>query len=556
MRERQLKRTSESGCLTPSPSSADTTDKVNAAAGERAQLKIDIPANRYDLLCHEGISRSLLVYLGKLKQPELKLATPATPDGKPLELHVKPETAQIRPYVQAAVLRGVTFTAENYANFIDLQDKLHQNLARRRTLVSMGTHDLSTVTAPFTYEALPPEQIRFAPLNKPGQVLDGHGIMQLYETDTHMRGYLPIIRDSPVYPAIYDAERRVCSLPPIINSEHSKITLDTKDVMIEITATDETRLEFAMNIIVAMFSQYCAEPFSIEPMRVIYPNGKEHLTPNLAPRVTTARKSYINRCTGLGLSSQEMCKLLERMGHGARVLPPGSKPAADASSEVGPDEELIEVTIPCTRPDILHECDLMEEVAVAYGFDNLPKRFPSTSTVATPLPINKLGDAVRRECAYAGWVEVLPLILCSHDENFANLNQKDDGSTAIVLENPKSLEFQVVRTSLLPGMFKTMRENRKHALPIRIFEVSDVAFKDDKSERERMARNERHVTAVYCNRAANFEVIHGLLDRLMRILEVPHISSTDAKAEKGFYLEQHEGEQGYRLRFKCYPRMV
>jgi phenylalanyl-tRNA synthetase beta chain len=176
-------------------------------------------------------------------------------------MHVKPDTARIRPYVQAAVLRGVTFTPENYASFIDLQDKLHQNLARRRTLVSMGTHDLATIRAPFTYEALPPEQIKFVPLNRTQEV-DGHGVMQLYETDPHMRGYLPIIRDSPVYPVIFDVDKVVCSLPPIINSNHSKITLDTKDVMIEITATDETRLEFAMNILVAMFSEYCAQPFT------------------------------------------------------------------------------------------------------------------------------------------------------------------------------------------------------------------------------------------------------------------------------------------------------
>jgi phenylalanyl-tRNA synthetase beta chain len=94
-----------------------------------------------------------------------------------------------------------------------------------------------------------------------------------------------------------------------------------------------------------------------------------------------------------------MAKLLERMGHGASV-----------SSENA--DELV-VDVPATRPDVMHECDLMEDVAVAYGFDNLPRRFPSTNTVAQPLPINKLGDLVRRECAYSGWTEVLPLILVS-----------------------------------------------------------------------------------------------------------------------------------------------
>ena len=43
----------------------------------------------------------------------------------------------------------------------------------------------------------------------------------------------------------------------------------------------------------------------------------------------------------------------------------------------------------------------------------------------------------------------MPLILCSHDENFAWLNRTDDRNTAVKLANPKTAEYQVVRTSLL-----------------------------------------------------------------------------------------------------------
>jgi phenylalanyl-tRNA synthetase beta chain len=76
-----------------------------------------------------------------------------------------------------------------------------------------------------------------------------------------------------------------------------------------------------------------------------------------------------------------------------------------------PDE--LQMQIPPTRPDILHECDIMEDAAIAYGFNNLPDIFPATSTVAQPLPISKLSDVVRIEWAMAGWVEVLPLNLVS-----------------------------------------------------------------------------------------------------------------------------------------------
>jgi len=136
----------------------------------------------------------------------------------------------------------------------------------------------------------------------------------------------------------------------------------------------------------------------------------------------------------------------------------------------------------------------------------------------------------------AGWVEVLPLILCSHDENFAWMNRIDDGTTAVKLANPKTLEYQVVRTSLIPGLLKTIRENRAHPLPIRVFETADVVFKD--ASLERQARNLRRAAAVWCNKTAGFEVVHGLLDRIMQMLEVPRIASNDTKAETGYYIKE------------------
>jgi len=128
---------------------------------------------------------------------------------------------------------------------------------------------------------------------------------------------------------------------------------------------------------------------------------------------------------------------------------------------------------------------------------------------------------------------------CSHEENFEWLNHEDDGNTAIKIANPKSLEFQVVRTTLIPGLLKTVRENRSHALPIKIFEISEVGFKD--TSRERQTRNERHAAAVWCNKTAGFEIVHGMLDRAMKMLEIPHISSTDFEAETGYYIRETNG---------------
>ncbi|EGE02418.1 phenylalanyl-tRNA synthetase [Trichophyton equinum CBS 127.97] len=507
----------------------DTTDcdrpYVNGVQ-EPPQLKIEIPANRYDLLCFEGLSLMLNIFLGRADSPNYRVVTP--PSGELQTLIVKPETESVRPYVAGAVFRNIRFDQARYNSFIALQDKLHQNIARQRTLVSIGTHDLDTIQGPFTYEALPPKDIKFIPLNQT-KCMDGEELMEFYEKDKNLGKYLHIIRDSPVYPVIYDSKRTVCSLPPIINGDHSKITLNTRNVFMEITATDKTKLEVVNNIMVTMFSQCTDEPFTIEPIKIVSEhNGESRQVPTLEPRTTQASIAYINQCTGLSLSGPDASKLLKKMALSAKV------------SETSDDT--LDVTIPVTRADILHQADIMEDVAIAHGFNELPRSFPSKSgTIAQPLPINKLGDIIRGEAAMAGWTEVLTFALCSHDENFSWVNRKDDGTTAVKLANPKTVEFQVVRTSLLPGLLKTIRENKNHSLPIKIFEVSDVGLKDLSLERK--SRNERHFAAAWYGKTSGFEVVHGLLDKVMMMMKSGFIvgeEGLDNAAVKGsqYWIEE------------------
>ena len=200
--------------------------------------------------------------------------------------------------------------------------------------------------------------------------------------------------------------------------------------------------------------------------------------------------------------------------------------------------DTIDVLVPPTRADVLHEADIMEDVAIAYGFNKLPRAFPQVSgTVGQPLAINKLSDIVRLEAAMAGWSEVMPLILCSSDENFAWLNRVDDGTTAVRLANPKTAEYQVVRTSLLPGLLKTIRENKHHGVPMKVFEVSDVAFKDLSLERK--SRNERHFAAAWYGKSSGFEVVHGLMDRIMLMLKSAFVVGEEGLSGKA------QGESAY-----------
>lgn len=269
----------------------------------------------------------------------------------------------------------------------------------------------------------------------------------------------------------------------------------------------------------------------VEPVKIISEhNNESREAPNLTPRPTQAEISYINKCCDLNLSSTEICDLLKKMALDASP----SKSSAD----------LLDINIPVTRADILHQADIMEDVAIAYGFNELPRSFPSKSgTIAQPLKINKLSDIVRMEAAMSGWSEVLTLILCSHDENFAWLNRKDDGNTAVKLANPKTIEFQIVRTSLIPGLLKTIRENKMHAVPHKIFEVSDVAFKDLSLERK--SRNERHFAAAWYGKTSGFEVVHGLLDRVMAMLRNSFVADgkdvKDPTSGPQYWIEEFDG---------------
>ncbi|CAI5755988.1 unnamed protein product [Candida verbasci] len=502
----------------------DTTEDVKGT-NERPQLKIEVPANRYDMLCIEGIAQALNEFLGNSTTPPYKL----NPEKPEISLTIKESTLPIRQYAASAILRNIKFDQRSYDSFIALQDKLHTNLCRNRTLVAIGTHDLDTLTPPFTYEALKPEEIKFKPLNQEKE-MNGVELMEFYEKDKNIGKYLHIIKDSPVYPVMLDSKRTVASLPPIINSNHSKITLDTKNVWIDVTGTDKTKTEIVINTIVAMFSKYCEIPFEIEPVEIISKfNNESRICPNLKPRETQAEISYINSCLGLDYSGEEISKLLKKMSLDA-------KPSNES--------DLLDVKVPITRSDILHQCDIMEDAAISYGYDNLKKTKPKgESLIASALPINKVADILRLASSQSGYSEVMPLTLSSHDENFKFLRQEDDGTKAVLLENPKTIEYQVVRTTLLPGILKTIKENRKHSLPIKVFECGDIVLKDVKLERG--AFNQRNWAAIYAGKTSGFEFVQGLLGKIMQTMRTPWLEKPMTDKRRGYWIEEDKDNKTF-----------
>ncbi|XP_003218316.1 phenylalanine--tRNA ligase beta subunit isoform X1 [Anolis carolinensis] len=494
--------------------SKEKGDGKAEGASDVILFKIDVPANRYDLLCLEGLVRGLQVFKERIRAPRYKKITP--PSGEIQKLVITEETVQVRPYAVAAVLRNITFDKDRYDSFIDLQEKLHQNICRKRSLVAIGTHDLDTVCGPFTYTAKPPSEIKFKPLNQDKEYTAAE-LMDLYRTDSHLRHYLHIIENEPQYPVIYDSNGVVLSMPPIINGDHSKISLNTKNVLIECTATDLTKAKIVLDILVAMFSEYCQKTFTAEAAEVLYPNGKSHIFPELPYRREKIKPEIMNKKIGICETPSNLAKLLTRMCLKSHVIGNGNN---------------IEVEIPPTRPDIIHACDIIEDAAIAYGYNNIQMTIPKTYTIANQLPLNKLTELLRQDLAAAGFTEALTFALCSQEDIANKLGIDISATKAVHIANPKTAEFQVARTTLLPGILKTVAANRKMPLPLKLFEISDIVVKD--STKDVGARNHRHLCAIYYNKNPGFEIIHGLLDRIMQLLDV------SPSKENGYYIKASE----------------
>lgn len=462
-------------------------------------FKVEVAANRYDLLCLEGIAAAFRVYLGLGTLPRYSLKN----ESEALQqIIVKPETAAVRPFVVGCVLRDIRFDVSSYNSFIDLQDKLHQNICRRRQLASMGTHDLDKVRGPVTYEAQAPSEIVFQAL-KQSEAMDANALFEVFRSDIKMKKFLPILEPFEKYPVFRDADGHVLSLPPIINSERTKITLDTRNVFVEITGTDIMKTKVCLAVLAAQFSEHCQGEWKhkVEQVQITYEGApdKSEVTPSLEYTDFDVELEYINRILGLSLDAEQVKTCAEKMGL-----------VMKGTSE---DGKSVKVEIPPTRADILHPCDVMEDIGIGYGFNNIERVFPANNTVGAYQPNNKFADLLRGELAQAGYVESLTFSLLSIQDNYRGMRQEPNLAECVQLSNPKTQEFEVVRTSLLPGLLKCLYGNRGEQVPQKLFEVSDTVVLDPASETG--AKNVRKLAALVIDIASNFEVIHGLLDLLM-----------------------------------------
>ena len=482
--------------------------------------KIEVAANRYDLLCLEGLALALRIFLQKQKMPEIKPLNILPEDER--KLIVYDSVNDVRPIGLCAILRDINFTDEMLKSFMDLQDKLHNNICRGRKLVSMGTHDLDTVKGPFIYRALKPEHIHFVPLNREEEV-NGDGLMSILKDDPKLGKYLYLLEGKEKYPVMMDSNGVIMSLPPIINSQHTKMTLNTHNVLLDITGTDKTKCEIVLNTLIAMFSCYCKNPFTVEEINVInYETNEGKIYPDLTPRKFKVDVNYLKTITGIyDILPDKIVKLLEKMELKAEII----------------NSNELEVSAPITRSDILHPCDIAEDLAISYGYNNIKKELTKTKTHGVQQPYNKLSDLFRDEMAMGGYVEFLTMALLSHKDMFTNLlHEEKDDKTAQILYS-KSKEFEYIRSSLIPGILKSIEGNKANQLPFKIFEISDVVICDVNNEVG--AVNRRRLCFAYTNTTSAMEIVQGMVDLLMK--KIGLIFNCDNK-EKNYTIKKSNNE--------------
>ena len=475
--------------------------------GNEKLLKIDCPANRHDLLSCEGLAMALKNYLGIASFPKISLKI-----HKPLlSVAVSPNVAPIRPFISCAVLRNITFSKEGFDSFIDYQDKLHQSLCRKRSLASVGTHDLDKLTLPVKYDALPREDINFIPLKQTSMLsCKNDGLAKFYQNDKHIYPYVHLLSTFSKYPVVLDGDSRILSLPPIINSALTEVTTSTKNVFIECTGVDQNKVQILLNLIVSAFSLHCEEKFTVEAVE-INRDGQASISPIFTE--TTFQCDVLSFARRIGMPME----LVQDKGNLQELL---GKMQLSVENE-NANENTITISAPISRPDILHECDIMEDVAIAYGYDKLVEDVKPVKTLGQGLQtkIGKLSKAIKSELASAGYCESLSFSLCSHAEAFENCLIVDDGKTAVHIQNPQTKEFQICRPSLLPGILKTVACNLKEPLPIRLFEVSDVMVKSNSNAIG--AHNQHKVACLHAHsESSSFENIRGALDYLFEKLEI------------------------------------
>ena len=459
--------------------------------GETQVVRLDMLAVRPDIFDAGGMARYFRGYFGvRSGLIEYEASAPR------ITVKVDPNLSNedsYRPYIACAVIRNVRLDNELIKLLMNLQENLHWALGRDRKLASIGVYDLDALTGEtFHYDAVKPDGLKFVPLgfapDEPGTLITPGEILQKHKTGV---AYAHLLEAFSAYPILSDQEGTVLSMPPIINSESTRVTMKSEQFFIDVTGLSQRTVDRALAVVVTSLKEMMPQ-VEIEQVAIDAPSG-QRVTPDLTPMRMEINVSEAADTIGIPLDTPQLRQLLERMGYGVR---------ADR-------DDCLTVSVPAWRNDVMHPVDLIEDAAIAYGYDKLTPELVPTFTVGSPREIEEHSAAARKVLTGLGFHQVMTLVLTSEPAAFGKWRLEPDSRT-VKIGNPISTEQTICRVSLLPGLLETLAINKQYDLPQYLFEVGDCSFFDESVETG--AREERFVGAAMIGTHVGYADIRAVAD--------------------------------------------
>ena len=497
-------------------------------------LQFEFGPDRLDRLSVEGVARSLRYHYGD----DRGVRVPDTNDPD-FTFVVDGDVPDERPYVTGAVVRGVDLDDAALESLIQLQEKLHATMGRKRAKGAIGIHDLVAIKgdtlseeseAPrtsevasgqrsrasdgnsITYTGIAPDGDTFVPLDSdreltPDEVLNEHATG---------RTYANLVADYDRYPAIYD-ELGLFSFPPVINGRRTEVSTDSRDLLIELTGTDQWTIDRMCAIICYALS---ARGATIEEVTVEYAGGTDAggrtlRRPDFEVRTKSVTHDRIETMLGVDLDERAVIDLFERSGLDAVVASEdGDAAATDESADTAYD-----VSIPPYRVDVLHPLDLVDDVGRAYGFDELEPRYPDVGTVGGRHERSRLEAATRDVLTGLGFEDLLNFHMTAEPEVYDRMRVAPGtdvlgGGDPVEITEPYSGDYTILRPWALPSLVMVLENNTHRAYPQDLAEVGLVAERDD-AVNTRVAES-RHVAGVLARTDATYEDAKARLQAICR----------------------------------------
>jgi len=486
---------------------------------------IEVNPDRTDMLSTEGIARALRGFL------EIQTGAPKyRVDHSNWEAIVDSSVAKVRPYLACAIIRNIPLTTELIAELMQFQERLTSTFGRNRKKTSIGLYVLDLIKPPVYYRAAPPDTIRFVPLGFQ-ETMSAKRILQ-----EHPKGqeFGSILEGQPRYPVLVDAAGQVLSLPPIINSNDlGRIVETTRNLFVEVTGTHKLTTLQTLNIMITALAERGG---TVSTVQTVYPDHTEHL-PDLSLRERDVPLAFVNQMIGYSLDSSTVARCLGRM-----------------RMDCAPRGEGIRVGIPGYRVDILHDVDIVEDVAIGYGFNRIEPTLPRTMTIGSELPKTTLLRTIRDLMVGLGYQEIRSYVLTNARVLFEKMNRPAE--KVVEIANPKSLEYHLARNSLLPGLLTFLAENTAQELPHRIFEVGDVVLVDAKAET--CTRTVAHLAAATADSRVDLTRLKAELFSLLRNLGLSGNvkPAADPSFIEGRFGMVHVGRQGIGVVGEIHPRVL